>query len=84
MNKVKWYEEDTNVTSFIRIGAMIATINGVIISLSGVVGWFAMKADSLLIIGAGTGLITLALGLKTLQRKLENQNQTETKTEGSN
>ena len=52
-----------------------AALGGVTI-LAGLVGWFLGKTDAALIIGAGTGLISMAAGAKAWQAQAENRGPT--------
>ena len=57
-----------NGPSMMRLGVAVCLVLGALMIIGGLVGWLVMaKTDAPLIIGSGTGLITLALGAKAWQ-----------------
>lgn len=66
-----WVDGDGHF-SMIRLGVFIAIVLGGVAILAGLVGWFLKFPDATVIVGAGTGLITLALGAKMGQSFAEN------------
>lgn len=69
-----WVDRDGHF-SMIRLGVFIAIVLGGVAILAGLVGWFLKLPDATVIVGAGTGLITLALGAKMGQSFAENSAQ---------
>jgi len=65
-------ESKPGVTSSMRLTLIVCLVLGGITILTGLAGWlFLMKTDAPLIIGAGTGLITLVAGAKAWQSQSE-------------
>jgi hypothetical protein len=67
----KWYEESPGVVSSLRVILMGVVILGGLTIGAGIIGFFLRFADSSLIIGAGSGMISLALASKAFQANAE-------------
>ena len=68
----KAHEVTPGVVSTMRIAVLYYCMPlGALVILAGVIGWFCGLKDAALIIGAGTGLITFALGAKAWQAQNE-------------
>jgi hypothetical protein len=67
----KWYEESPGVVSSLRVILMGVVILGGLTIGAGIVGFFLKIPDSSLIIGAGSGLISLSLAAKAFQANAE-------------
>lgn len=71
MKKIKWYEEDENVVSGMRIMAMMSTCTGCASVVCGVVGWFLRIPEAATIITVGAGMCGLGEIAKAWQAKGE-------------
>lgn len=72
MSGVKATEVEAGVSSSLRSILMfyVAPLSSALI-IGGLVGFFLKYTDAPLVIGAGTGLLTLALGAKAWQSQAE-------------
>jgi hypothetical protein len=69
----QWWEESPGVVSSLRIILMGVVILGGLTIAAGIAGFFLKIPDSSLIIGAGSGLISLSLAAKAWQANAEKQ-----------
>lgn len=69
--KIKWYEQEENVISAMRIGFMICVVTGSITVLAGVVGFFMGIEGAATVVGSGAGMIGLSEVSKAWQASHE-------------
>lgn len=71
MDKVKWYTDSEGNTSMLRVMLMPVLIVGLIAVLAGVVAMFLNNSMAIGVIGAGAGMVSVALASKAWQKTKE-------------
>lgn len=65
------FNDDNGKLSFMRFGAFVALMLGVVLGICGTVGFFFQLKDSVNIIMSSQGMIALVLGAKAWQKSKE-------------
>jgi hypothetical protein len=78
--KPNWLEDAKGADSILRLCVLIAVIMGCIICVVALYGFLKETDNTTIVLGAGTGLITLVLTLKVWQRQVEEKGVADTES----